>query len=277
MAKIGWQDIGELQNTDPDSIKRAIIIPAKEALRLTRFALSGNLTIADNAYAAIVTLGQLGNNTSQTLVHGTEYLLQNPLPTKPVGFTPIYAFDSNRTAIEIPNCMLNLARTDGLLGLTVNFERSHAAPYLAKTASFLVPNGGGESIVTGWTTEDSRGSVISESSGTWTVSEAGVYNITAWVNYGSIGASYTRNFMSLIVVSPSVNLARSDIDALLVNGAALNLSSNYKFAAGGQFRVTAFQTNAALASRTVPWALRVNRLYNDAPYAANVTGILWGG
>lgn len=136
MAKINWQDIGLLAGNDAESIQKAIIIPAKEALRQTRFALTGNLTISDNLYSTVVTFGLLGNNTSQTLVHNVEYIFQNPLRTTPIGFTPINSFDSNRVAIAIPVCTYNTARTDGLLGLTVAFVG--AAPgYSANVVGIL--------------------------------------------------------------------------------------------------------------------------------------------
>lgn len=121
MAKVNWQDIGELSKVDAQSIGKAIIVPAKEALRQVRFALTGNLTIRDNAYAAIVTLGYTGNST-QTLTTGVEYTFQNPLKTTPIGFTPIFATNTDGDAIKIPRCKLTRSRSDGLLGITAEMD-----------------------------------------------------------------------------------------------------------------------------------------------------------
>lgn len=115
--KIGYQDIGELRDASPESIKRAIVVPAKEALSLLRQATGGNLTIRDNQYAAIVTLGA----GAQSMTSATEYTLQNPLKTKPVGFSPIMAANSSGTSLEISGTSLNLSRADGLIGITCEF------------------------------------------------------------------------------------------------------------------------------------------------------------
>lgn len=115
--KIAYQDLGNLSANDVGAINQAIVIPAKDALRQLRTLVTGNLTIRDNAYAAIVTLGYQGNST-QTCTSGVEYTFQNPLKTTPIGFTPIKAVDANGASIGIAGFEFNTSRTDGLLGIT---------------------------------------------------------------------------------------------------------------------------------------------------------------
>ncbi len=116
LVKLNYQDIGDLQTSDPDDIRRAVIVPAKEALRQLRYATGGNLTIGDNMYAAIITFGA----GSQTLTSGTEYIFQNPLKTKPVGFSPIRCVNTSGTALAVGSMVpINTARADGLMGVTL--------------------------------------------------------------------------------------------------------------------------------------------------------------
>lgn len=273
MAVLNWQDIGELGGDDTDSIKRAIVIPAKEALRQTRFALTGNLTIKDNAYAAIVTLGQLGNNTSQTLVHGTEYVFQNPLKTTPVGFTPIKAFDSNRVAIQIPDCKFNTSRPDGLMGITANFappssgsgsqgeiatgqrlQASALALAAATTttiASASIGAGTWDAMcVTEFQGNIANGTVIYGGPSTGTAFNAGVEGVEFSAQAITNFAGGTRD----VVISPSVRITVATITT--INHLARCDAAN------------ASVYGSIWAVRVIPYQTGIT---------GNVVGILWGG
>lgn len=84
--------------------------------------LGGGLTFKDNFNCAIVTVDAK---------HNTETRVVNPLTTKPIAFIPISAFSitavggqSNGNARTIDGYpILNTSRTDGFLGITVNYER----------------------------------------------------------------------------------------------------------------------------------------------------------
>lgn len=274
MAVIDWQDIGELTANDPDNIKRAIVVPTKEALRQTRFALTGNLTIKDNAYAAIVTLGQLGNNASQTLVHGTEYVFQNPLKTTPVGFTPIKAFDSNRVAIQIPDCKFNTSRTDGLMGVTPNFAST---------------NGGsgsqGEQLETviGFA---SRVTLAASTGRTNIVSltpTAGQWDLTALCTMGTGAVTGTRWDVSIATSSlgggsPSDSNAETSIFST-ANVGQFVIVPQYRVTTDGS--ITYWMVVGATYSAGSPACFGRLSAVRAIPYltgtTGNIVGILWGG
>jgi hypothetical protein len=277
-VKVGWQDIGLLNSADPKVLNSAIVVPAKEALRQVRSALTGNLTISDNSYAAVVTLGLLGNNKSQTLINGTEYLIQNPLKTTPIGFTPIYAFDSNYTAVDIPQCTLNLARTDGYLGITTNFDLQHTLPCMIRTASAVQSIGNASTTqLTGWdTVVKTRGSVITSNGTTFTISEAGTYMVSVILPLET--ATYTA--AQVQIRQGGVIIWRQYLAATFSDSPYLQSNGIVRLTGSDTIDFAAFQSNGAAAARNTVAAERrmaIERLYNDTVFTGNVTGILWGG
>lgn len=99
---------------------REPLAPVVQSFKRVNDILNGQVGIADNLNAAIVTLGYVpGNTNSVTLTSGVEYLIANPLRSRPIGFQPLYAEDSNGAPISVDSAKLNLSRTDGFLGVTV--------------------------------------------------------------------------------------------------------------------------------------------------------------
>jgi len=276
MAKINWQDIGQLTAVDQNGINKAIIIPAKEALRQVRFALNGNLTLRDNQYAAVVTLGYSGNST-QTLTSGTEYTFQNPLKTTPIGFTPIKCIKSTGTSMAISDCKLNTSRTDGLIGISLGFGTDgHTGPCLIKTASGnLSVTNNTNTVITGWdTTVKSRGSVISTSdNANFLISESGTYSLNVKLTMES--ATYTS--VHLYLSDTAEQPARLFLPVAFTDGPILSISSIGSYAAGNMVNAIIFQTNATLATRiaNVLRRIAIHRLFSEEN--GIVTGILWGG
>lgn len=293
MAKINWQDIGELTNVDASSIGKAIIVPAKEALRQLRFAVGGNLTIRDNMYAAIVTLGYSGNST-QTLTNGVEYTFQNPLKTKPVGFTPISAVDSNGTAVDMPNCKINTSRTDGLIGITAKYDLPVGEMLtLVKTSNQAIATSTITPItfVEGTNLNDSKGSAMSfNGTDGIVIDEPGLYRLTGECVFAASAAGTIRTG-SIRINSASVAVV--SLPPITGSNLFLNASVDVAFnasAVGQVIKLNAFQDTGAnlnalgagtSASRTMGGFercfLQATRVRNDEEPSYNVTGILWGG
>lgn len=272
MAKINWQDIGELTAIDATSIGKAIIIPAKEALRQVRFALGGNLTIRDNAYAAIITLGYQGNST-QTLTTGTEYTFQNPLKTEPIGFTPIMGIDANGSAIATPICSLNLGRTDGLMGITPSFSDSTIG---SQVRTFT--NLSSSVAITNNTTANIASITV----------PAGVHDLST-ITYlnGSGGSGLTGTAfvtgisLTSAVMTPTSTAgdSRADIPTMPTATSAVTLSIP-------QFRISVLSSTAYFlvinslftVGNATAWG-RISSVKVAPPtnYSGIVTGILWGG
>lgn len=296
MAKINWQDIGLLAANDVESIQKAIVIPAKEALRQTRFALTGNLTIADNAYAAIITLGQLGSNTSQTLIHNTEYLFQNPLKTTPVGFTPIIAFDSNRVAVPTPQCTLNNSRTDGLTGITARFASPPGVVDLLRSTAQSISSTASTPIQ--WTSDELSVALT----GTTATSGAFSYDYTTTSGSPAVNSKINCSAAGFVLVNASGGFAANSTGLrefwLVKNNATtprwadtlyqsppvttdirFNLSAVIQVAAGDYLQLYCYQDSGGALNTLAGTVLRFQARYLNAPitYSANVTGILWGG
>lgn len=270
MATLNYQDIGELTAVDPRSIGKAIIVPAKEALRQLRFAASGNLTIRDNMYAAIITLGYQGNST-QTLTSGVEYTFQNPLKTKPVGFTQIKCIDANGVAMNIVGANLNTSRTDGMTGITAQIFSSTG--YVGE--SFTASLGAGSATALANGTAKTFAS-MNVPPGDWMLfSHCGFTTTAATTGTRCIGS------VSLTTNTLGVSDARSQIGLVPVNGVAdvqlatpmvkLNNSATQtvfgiSFASFSGGNVQGF--GSVIASRA---SLVGNGI------SGIMTGILWGG
>lgn len=247
--------------------------PVAQSLDKVRDILR-SIGIADNMNAALVDM---------SMTHATECPLSNPLQSRPVGFQPIAAYSlTTGLPVSIESYSgPNLSRTDRLLGITVGFavtDPLHTYPLLGKTSAAFSVGNNSLTTVTGWSGAQFRGSVITESAGTWTLTETGSYQIAAWADYENGGGTYTRAYIGLD--SGGGTIARSDGAVAWSAGPALNVGTVYQFAAGATFTVKAYQTNAAVAARSVNFRCSVQRIYNDTTYTAptaRVLGILWGG
>lgn len=263
MARVNWQDIGELTKVDQSGINKAIVIPAKEALRQTRLALGGNLTIRDNMYAADVTF---------SLTSGVEYTFQNPLKTTPVGFTPIKCVDANGVALNIGNVALNTTRTDGLMGITVGFSSSLTG-YVGETvSSYLSPS----SALTVSNSVTANLTSITATQGEWNVNTMTVLGFGSSVTMTQLAAG-----MSLTSATMSLNGDLFASSALQPTSSADSIVTipprKFSFTA----TTAVFSVVRVVFSNGVPRAFgRIEAcrasLTNNGQIA-NVTGILWGG
>lgn len=285
VAKINWQDIGELTAVDQNGINKAIVIPAKEALRQTRFALGGNLTLRDNQYAAVVTF---------SVTHGVEYTFQNPLKTTPIGFEPILTKTSSGAMGLQCNASLNLARTDGLLGLTVNYALTAGEMLtVVKTSNQGPISPNTETTVTfdaGIDANSSPGTALTYSSPNGILlNGVGLYQVTAQWAFsattagGRIGQfKYNNSRFQAWSVAPNPDGSSGS------NFAGVATLPVTTATAGQVLRMTATSsvtvsivgsgtTAGVLEGGSTRCYMQATRIRNDETPQYNVTGILWGG
>jgi len=289
MAKINWQDIGELQGADQNSINKAIVIPAKEALRQVRFALTGNLTIRDNAYAAIVTLGYSGNST-QTLTNGTEYTFQNPLKTKPIGFTPIIAVNENGLALSVPSCIFNTSRTDGLIGVTPFFIPQFGLCGLARSTTQSAAHNTLTSVQ--WDVERilPRGELSHSNTvnpNRITCASDGFVRVSWQLAYAPLAAVLTNRFGGLVRRNGASAAVNSRWASTIVQSAGTDdtasSSAIIPVSADDYIELMAFQANTLAAARDIIGGtaqesrIDAEYIYPATAFSGILTGILWGG
>lgn len=248
--------------------------------------LTNGATVADNFNAAVVTI--------RGAKHNTPTIFTNPLKNRPRFFTPQYAKLSNGAkalnvlgTVWIDDRVVNGVVDPVNMLATVNYDGRHTEPLLVKrlTSAMAIPNNSATTINT-WqtdaTAEVNRGGVISESGGTFTVSEAGSYSVALQLSYQE-GVTYT-NCQGRLQAAGGNNRFLPQISAALTDAAWIAFPAIFNLAAGATFVAQGFQTNAAAASRNLlsgngNTRIAVNRLYNSTVdnYTADVTGILWGG
>lgn len=266
--KVNYQDLGLLRDNSVESINKAIIVPAKDALRQLRTLATGNMAIRDNQYAAIITLGYTGNST-QTLTSGTEYTFQNPLKTAPIGFTPIKCVDANGVALSVDGFNLNTARTDGLLGITLQMFSSTG--YVGETVKSFLAVGSAISITT---TAETTVTSITLGPGTWDMNGVCALRGTLTGTIFACGISATTNTLPTNgddqVRTPTMSTAASNIVQVIPQVRVVTTAS------GSKFLVIAatFSAGTATAYGRIS-AVRASLVGNGI--TGIVTGILWGG
>lgn len=218
-------------------------------------------------------------------IHATEVPIINPFGDRgwPVGMRIV-----DSTGLPVASSSMRLARLtqDNRIGVTTYFEGRHTEPLLVKrlTSAMAIPNNSATTINT-WqtdaTAEVNRGGVISESGGTFTVSEAGSYSVALQLSYQE-GVTYT-NCQGRLQAAGGNNRFLPQVSAALTDAAWIAFPAIFNLAAGATFVAQGFQTNAAAASRNLlsgngNTRIAVNRLYNSTVdgYTATVTAILYG-
>lgn len=270
--KPGWDLIGQAALQALPLPLRAFGANVQRMLFEGKKMFSNGLLIRDNMYAAAeVTL---------PLVHGVEYEFTNPLPTIPLYFEP-YEFKLADGSQALPLAgppILNKKLGNGKLGITVRYDGKHTEPfYEGSVTGQAIASGAGPVTAAGWTAAKNRGGVITESAGTFTVSEAGQYLVHA---HEAGGVSLTR---WLLRVRPAgVDKAREDMPGgyttSAVNGQRSGAGAILDLAAGGTFTIGWLFTSAT-TPQNFDFSVQISRIYNATVdgYAANVTGVLWGG
>lgn len=254
--------------------------------RGTRELLTNNLTIADNLNATFVTL---------TCTDGVETLVPlRAFRTRPKFFQPIYSQVSTTdpaagTPVLGTPQPLNYARTDGYVGVTVQFNP--LGPYAEFSSSGVQSiNNATLTVVSHQTSDiaDTTGVISITSNGSGpassriTVSQAGIYEVVGQSGFASNATGYRQialqanaagNYKGLIL-TPTVN---GDVWSA-------NYSTRWSLAANDYVQVTLWQ-NSGAALNTVSGATstgtrvqvrRVGFLSGYSPTVA-VTGIMWGG
>lgn len=272
----------QLRDAPDDQWIDDLISAQNEINRQVIRSFNGQIDISSNTTSGFIDL---------KMKHGVQYTVRNPLRVPIQGIVPIKAVglgvnsdgSLTRAVYQIGTPQLQWSPTgkpDGSVYVTSQFDQANTAPYLAKSVTFTVPSGGAENTITGWTTEDSRTSIISESSGTWTVLEAGTYIIECFGRFEVGVGSYDRILLGInSTSSPFIGvLARTDIQAALTpSGPNVTCSTVYKFPSNAKFVVTSYQQNGVASSRNIPFYARVSRLYNDSTPLASVRLLFVGG
>jgi hypothetical protein len=262
---------------------RNYLMPVDQTLGRVRDMLDSKLTIADNMNAAIITL---------SATHGQEVPLANPLTGQPAGFQVIEAHDSNGNPLSVVGSpKLNRSRTDGLLGITVEYVPKQ--PY----AEFR-PNGDQNTadnaeVPVSWGTTvlaDSAGVISITSNGSAplssriTVSEAGVYDFTGQVSWAAnaTGKRYVFGAANNNGAGATVPIrGYSEVMAVTGDYTALDFAFRWKLSAGGYVEIFALQNSGGAlalkgADASYHPAIQVSRYRNDSTPTGIVRGILWG-
>ncbi len=204
--------------------------------------LSGNLGFGfDPNRAVMVDL--------PAVVHATELGFLPPKTGLPVGFIPIEAFDTTSgvalTIVGPP--VLNRARTDGKLGITLQYA-SPLGIISREDSTNQSINNNSETALVFDTSLASVGSAISYSAGIFTLAIAGVYSCTSHISWNSNTYSDYR----LFIRNAGSQIASNITSQAGLSGFFSNEASVTKlFAAGATIDCAAFQTNLSSAARTL--------------------------
>lgn len=222
-----------------------------------------------------------------TLQHGTELLVESPVPYQVTKAYAVRAVDpATNLDVTLPVSTLVRQVTPGVLGITVQYDMQHTQPQLALlgTTNQSVPNNAAAPYTTVIyeATESSRGSVIAYNAGTFSVSEAGSYQIM-WSAPWEPGATYT-DCETWIRFDPNgtfIDLyGYQQAKAALTDANWQSCGALIRMSAGAQFQIKAYQTNAATLARTLRGTataaasarrININRLYNDSTPTARVS------
>lgn len=280
--KPNWPDIdpGSIDLSD-ESIRKGIADPSFRAFYQIRQMLSSGLTIRDNFNAAIVKI---------PCIHGVEVpFSKGTINGLPIAFTPLAtSLSTGGVALPVAGTpSINYSRSDGYLGLTVNFAPPAGLVLLYKNSNQAVPtttitavNWDGETAVSGSLTHS-----ITTNTSRVTCLETGFVEVL-----------YSMAFTADASNSRSMWTARNgDAGALNRRRAQqvlppLTAGYNSNISAGCIWDVTAGDYLEAIVyhnSVTSPLNLLGGGFENAtlqaryvAPpvgYSASVTGILWGG
>ncbi len=249
----------------------------RPASQLINGAISPYGSLVDPARAILVTLG----TAASPVTSGTEFLFPKQRRRTPYAFQPLYVTSTAGVAMQISDFSpLNIARTDGQLGVTVGFGTGgHTGPCLITKFSGSNQSiaSGGNTTLTGWNTSTvkTRTGVITTDGTTFTFSEAGTYHFSIYI---AMQGSVTYTLLGALLVSGGENQAVVSLPAPFTDGAYTNLNMPIQIAAAGTVTVQAQQTNGSAAARNVLGGtsgtrIAINRTYSEA--TGIVTGILW--
>jgi len=269
--KPGWPRIDAAKIGDTvESIKSMLVTPTARALVELQNMLGGGLTFTDNFKCSIV---------EKALTHGVEMPIT-------CGFNPIGVYALRSEAIKdgsrysIDSLDWRFGAPGGTIGVTAKFDLGHSGQLLEKhrTTNQTIANNTLTTVL--WeSTTNTRGSVITESSGSFSVTEAGVYFVSGQVNIS--GGALTA-FQAWLEMGGN-RFGDTGFFATTTADALVSTSWPITMAAGDSVKFVAYQTNAAVANRTIIGTntnrarMAVQRLYNATVPQNNVTLLLVGG
>jgi len=227
-------------------------------------------------------------------VHGVELQIKNPLNDIPEGVKDVRCqgleVDSaGKTTgkfydLDVATVRWRTIQTQPgqpqRLGVTVKFDVSHGGQLLEKhrTTDQTIANNTLTTVL--WeATTNTRGSVITESSGSFSVTEAGVYLVSGQVNIS--GGALTA-FQAWLEMGGN-RFGDTGFFATTTADALVSTSWPITMAAGDSVKFVAYQANAAVANRTIIGTntnrarVAVQRIYNATAPVGRVTLRFDGG
>lgn len=250
------------------TIRRALADPSTRAFYQIKQMLSSGLTIRDNMNAAIVTI---------PCIHGTEVpFSKGALTGLPIAFTPLLTSLTNgATALQVDSTpTINYARTDGYLGLTVNFNapraivsvrRATPKPTIANTTFTAIDFDTSEQAIgTGASWSAAANTRI-------TIASAGQYDVTATLGWNTGAGGTIRR---TAIRKNNVSVQEMDV-APGYSGMSLVWSD--AMSAADYLELFVYQDSGGALNTNSVNRLQVKCVAPPATYTANVTGILWGG
>jgi hypothetical protein len=230
--------------------------------------------------------------------HGTEKRIRTPLPVgmkctaiaavKCIGTT--MGTDGRPTTATFSCTVENtnwrsLGRTQDngeVVGVTVQYDLAHTKPVLQmyRSAVQSIPSGGADTTVVFDTVVRNIGGIISHSSsGVWSVSESGFYQLTLhapFANAGDYTAIEARWFINGAVVPISTFML-----AAFTGMGTFECSGQYPLSSTDTVTAQVYQTNGAAAARNLSNGsggvrASISRLYNDTLPTARVTLMFFG-
>lgn len=156
-------------------------------------------------------------------------------------------------------------KATGSVYVTANYDLKHTEPcFIASGAAKSIPSGGADTLFDDWSTVYvNRGGVISQSSGTFTVSEAGLYVAILKIRFpGGVTYIGTNAIVKPLsgtdtpsATSGALNgIKTGDLYWDITNqnqGPYMTVAAPMPLQAGGTFGTYAFQTNGASSPRVI--------------------------
>lgn len=255
--------------------------PAPENLSLKNDGLRVAQHTADNIARINESFARM---TEVELQHGVPTLIPNPFaPSRqPLAFLNGFAETEDGTRYDIATMRFGTPRTDGFVEVTAKYDLRHTEPFYERSNSVpqLITHNSLQLVVFD-TLRSSRGSVVTYSAGTFTVSEAGTYAIGAKVYWEP--ATYTQ--AEFLFTAGGARIADVYIPADITSGPVMTAMATAMLQAGATITMSAFHTNAAVANRNLngdttvgrATSIRIARLYNDTTPTCFVSGLLVAG
>lgn len=289
--KPNWPDIdpGSIDLSD-ESIRKGIADPSFRAFYQIRQMLSSGLTIRDNFNAAIVKI---------PCIHGVEVpFSKGTINGLPIAFTPLTtSLSTGGVALPVTSTpIINYARTDGYLGLTVSFAPPEGIVDLLRAGTQSIPSATSTPIQ--WTSDE----LSIPLTGTTASSGNFSYDYTTTTGTPAVNSKINCLASGSVLVNASCGfginatglrefwLAKNNAtsprwsDTLyqsppVTTDIRFNLSGVIQVTAGDYIQLYSYQDSGGALTTLAGTVSRFQARYvsPQVRYSADVTGILWGG